>query len=385
MGFSRPPHRLAHVGGKRHFPAPSFWLHSNTHCEKARRGCAIHNTKACHRGGEYTRSIATGRMHNNNNTGSMVTVIQAHKGRLHKSSANGDDDGRVVVTATGTNEQAEHDLLPTSKVARSSSDERVVVAAKKSAELDKTMDTEQLSSLSSSSSSSSSSSISSKKSSPQTNDMPSPGLSPIQRKGSKDGATTNQSTKRPSAPVPQGLVALPVVTRSTRRQTFASAKAPSSKKERKAKSIIGETSPQSTASSSSDDNMMDLFAPPQPVLTRSRQSSAKVTKGNKKAAQDPPSSSPSTSSSKRRKSKASPKTPRDPKTGADAAERKAMSTTNKKQLASSGTLVHIPHPSQGDNFDPFATFHKSPTWAMDAMQTSIESAPARMPVSTQFG
>ena len=306
MGFSRPPHRLAHVGGKKHFPAPSFWLHSNTHCEKARRSCAIHSTKACHRGGEYTRSIATGRMHNNNNTGSMVTVIQAHKGgRLHKSSANGGDDGgRVVVTSTGTNEQAEHDLLPRSKVARSSSDGRVV-AAKKSAELDKTMETEQLSSLSSSSSSSSSS-ISSKKSS-QTNDMPSPGLSPIQRKGSKDGATTNnQSTKRPSAPVPQGLVALPVVTRSTRRQTFASAKAPSSKKERKAKSIIGETSPQSTTSSSSDDNMMDLFAPPQPVLTRSRQSSsAQATKGNKKAAQDPPSSSPSTSSSKRRKSKAS--------------------------------------------------------------------------------
>ena len=348
--------------------------------ESSQRLC---HSQACHRGGEYTRSIATGRMHNIDNTGSMVTVIQAHKGgRLHKSSANGGDNGgRVVVTSTGTNEQAEHDLLPRSKVARSSSDDRVV-AAKKSAELDKTMETEQLSSLSSSSSSSSS--ISSKKSS-QTNDMPSPGLSPIQRKGSKDGATTNnQSTKRPSAPVPQGLVALPVVTRSTRRQTFASAKAPSSKKERKAKSIIGETSPQSTTSSSSDDNMMDLFAPPQPVLTRSRQSSsAKSTKGNKKAAQDPPSSSPSTTSSKRRKSKASPKTPRDPKTGADAAERKAMSTTNKKQLASSGTLVHIPHPSQGDNFDPFATFHKSPTWAMDAMQTSIESAPARMPVSTQ--
>jgi hypothetical protein len=193
-------------------------------------------------------------------------------------------------------------------------------------------------------------------------------------------------------------VALPVVTRSTRRQTFASANAPA-KKERKAKSI-GETSPQSSTSSAVDENIMDLFAPPQPVRTRSRQSSvqtvnplatesssptAEVVAGGRssqrnKKAQDPPSSSPPSSNLKG-KSRSSPKTPLDPKAGADAADRKAMSTTNKK-YGSSATLVHVPHPSQGSNFDPFATYHKSPTWEMDAMQKSIESAPARMPVST---
>lgn len=328
----------------------------------------------------------------------MVTVIQkqmnsGRSSRRLRPSA-GDDDGRN--TSAGSNEQSEHDMvaetLPRSHVARSSSrahppshpGRAVAVAAKKSAELDETMDTEQLSSLSCSSSSSSS------KKSIRPSDMPSPGLSPIRRKGSMDA--TNQSSP---AVLPQGLVALPVVTRSTRRQTFASAQAPA-KKEKKVLPL-GESSPQSSTSSSNENNILDLFAPPQSDRARSRQSSAhapisratkpssskaEVVPGGRsqhknRKAQDPSLSPPPPSTGG--KPRLSPKTPLEPKTAADAAERKVMSTTNRKQHGSA-TLVHIPQ-SHGNDFDPFASFHKSPTWEIDAMQKSTESAPARMPVS----
>lgn len=301
-----------------------------------------------------------------------------------------DDDGRNTSAGSNANEQSEHDMvaetLPRSHAARSSSRAHPpshpgrAVALKRSAEFDDTMDTEQLSSLSSSSASSSSS-----KKSIRHGDMPSPGLSPIRRKGSRDA--TNQS----SAPVPHGLVALPVVTKSTRRQTFASAKAPT-KKEKKVLPL-GEGSPQSSTSSSNEKNIMDLFAPPQSDRTRSRQSSAlapnphatkpsssktEVVPGGRshRKAQDPPSSPPPPSMGG--KPRSSPKTPLEPKS---AAERKVMSTTNRKQHGSA-TLVHIPQSS--NDFDPFATFHKSPTWEIDAMQKSTESAPARMPVSSLF-
>ena len=332
---------------------------------------------------------------------SMVTVIQkqmnsGRRSRRLQPPSSDVDDGREM--SAGGNEQLEHDMvaevLPRSYAARSSSvaqhpshpteDDNRAVAAKKSAELDDTMDTEHLSSLSCSSSSSSFS----KKSMIRLTDMPSPGLSPIRRKGSRDA--TNQSS---TAPVPQGLVALPVVTRSTRRQTFASANAPA-KKERKVLPL-GEASPQSSSSSSSENNMMDLFAPPQSDRARSRQLSAHATnptsskaevapggRPQNRKAQDPPASSP-LPSSRGGKSRLAPKTPFDPKIGADATERKVMSTTNRKPHGSA-TLVHTPHPSQGNDFDPFATYHKSPTWEIDAMQKSTESAPARMPVSTMF-
>lgn len=324
----------------------------------------------------------------------MVTVIQKqmNSGRSSRRLRPSADDDDVRNTSAGNNEESEHDMaaetLPRSHASRSSSrahppsHPHQAVVAKKSAELDDTMDTENVSSLSSSPSFS----LSSKKSS-RPSDMPSPGLSPIRRKGSRDA--TNQST----APVPHGLVALPVVTRSTRRQTFASAKAPA-KKEKKVLPL-GEASPQSSTSSSNENNIMDLFAPPQSDRTRSRQSSAatkpssskaEVVPGgrsqqrNSKAAQDPSFSPPS--SSKGGKPRLSPKTPLEPKRGADAAERKVMSTTNRKQHGSA-TLVHIPQ-SHGNDFDPFATYHKSPTWEIDAMQKSTESAPARMPVSTRL-
>ncbi len=321
----------------------------------------------------------------------MVTVIQKqmNSGRSSRRLRPSDnDDGRKM--SAGSNEESEHDMaaetLPRSHASRSSSrahppsHQHRAFVAKKSAELDDTMDTENLSSLSGSSSCSSSS-----KKSLRPSDMPSPGLSPIRRKGSRDA--TNQS----SAPVPHGLVALPVVTRSTRRQTFASAKAPA-KKEKKVLPL-GEASPQSSTSSSNEDNIMNLFAPPQSDRTRSRQSSAatkpssskaEVVPGgrsqhrNRKAAQNPPFSPPPPS--KGGKPRLSPKTPLEPKRGADAAERKVMSTTNRKQHGSA-TLVHIPQ-SHGNDFDPFGTFHKSPIWEIDAMQKSTESAPARMPVST---
>jgi hypothetical protein len=357
----------------------------------------------------------------------MVTVIQAKmvsartSRRLQKSYAANNDDDRGTTDdgrdgSAGVRAQSEDDVatetLPRTKVAQSSSVARArypshpnakddrAAASMESAELElpavsksetqETMETEQLVSSSSA-----------KKSLAYTH-LRSPGLSPIRSKASKDGTKQSTTSSPSTAPVPQGLVAVPVVTRSTRRETFASAKAPS--KERKVKSAsIGDTSPQSSTSSPSvDEKIMDLFAPPQSIRTRSRQSSAQTinppppaerssstaevalgrSERNKKA-QD--SSSSLTPPSSKGTSRSSPKTPEDPKTGVDAAERKAMSTTNKRQYASA-TLVHIPHPSQhGSNFDPFETFHKSPPCEIDAMQKSTESAPARMPVSTMVG
>jgi len=346
----------------------------------------------------------------------MVSVIKAEmvsarsSRGLQKSAANDDDRGTTDARdgSAGVYQSKDDvtvETLPRSNVAKSSSVARPpsdptafddgAAVAKESAELEElpvvsksetheTMETVQ---------SSSSSASSEKRSLGDTKKMhmPSPGLSPIRFNATEQSTASSPTT----ASVPQGLVALPVVTRSTRRETFASAKA--LKKERTVKSeLIGETSPQSSTSSAGvDENVMDLFAPPQSARTRSRQSSSLtinppvaepfsstvevtggMSQGNKKA-QDSSSSKPEG------KCRSSPKTPQDPKTGVDAAERKAMSTTNKKQYASA-TLVHIPHPSHhGGDFDPFETYHKSPPWEIDAMQKSTESAPARMPISRQ--
>lgn len=222
---------------------------------------------------------------------------------------------------------------------------------------------------------------------PAEKEMPSPGLSPIQSEA-KEANRLSSSTVL----APQGLVALPIVTKSTRRETFASAKAPM-KKERKEPSTTHTSPLSSTSSSGDDENIMDLFAPPQSSRSRSRPSSTPTTdppayndivkaraqaKSRMKQAQT--LSSPLPPSSKG-KSRSSPKTPHNKKTGGVVTERNAMSTTNKKQCVG-GTLVHIPRQSPGDsNFDPFSTFHKSPPWEIDVMQKATESAPARMPVS----
>ncbi len=251
------------------------------------------------------------------------------------------------------------------------------------------------------------------KKSSSAGEMPSPGLSPIQNNTEKE--VTKETTSSSSSSIalaPQGLVSLPVVTRATRRETFATAKAPK-KKERKVKRSTGDNSPQSSTSSSGvDETIMDLFAPPQSTRTRSRPSSSSATtqaktvitassssslskaeaaggKSQQKQAQTTSSSTPSkfaATPSTKRKPRNSPKTPADTKkTGRGSAERKALSTTNKKQYAAAGTLVHLPRPSPyryGSHFDPFISFHKSPPWEIDVMQKSTESAPAKMPVST---
>ena len=328
----------------------------------------------------------------------MVTVLKgkaasSRNSRRHRSSANDGVDRQYA--SGGSNDQPEHEIaieaLPRSNAARSLSgahppshlaakDYRTVLANQSGA-IDETMDTEQLSSLSSSSS----------RKSVHRNDMPSPGLSPIHRRKESDDVANPLPTSAPTnAPVPKGLVAIPVVTRSTRRETFASAKAPM-KKERK-KKPIGESSPQSSTSSNGvDDNIMDLFAPPQSARSRSRQSS--VLASNPPAKKLSPSTSEVASTRPKRMKAAQVSTspPRNSKakslgtlqtplkTSSEAIERKAMSTTTKKQY--SRPMSHLHHPGHSDDFDPFATFHKSPAWEIDASQKTTESAPARMPVS----
>lgn len=358
----------------------------------------------------------------------------SRRGRPKKSSDNdSNDDGadhssRVV--SSGVTERAGQcngvDALPKPTATKKSSrngDKAAAAATNASAELElpavsKSETHETLEGVLSSTSSSPPHQHTKKSSS--ATEMPSPGLSPIQNTTEKE--VTKETTSSSSSSIalaPQGLVSLPVVTRATRRETFATTKAPK-KKERKVKRSTGENSPQSSTSSSGvDETIMDLFAPPQSTRTRSRPSSSSATTQAKtvrppeititassssslskaeaaggKSQQKQASSSTTPSKfaaatpSTKRKPRNSPKTPADTKkTGRGSAERKALSTTNKKQYAAAGTLVHLPRPSPyryGSHFDPFISFHKSPPWEIDVMQKSTESAPAKMPVSTSI-
>ena len=370
----------------------------------------------------------------------MVSVIEAtmgsarggsRRGRPKKSSDNdSNDDGaehssRVV--SSGVTERAHWssavETLPKSKATKKSNAATAATNAS-AAELElpavsKSETRETVEGVQSASSSPSPHQHTKKSSSAE---MPSPGLSPIQNNTEKEATKeTTSSSSSSIALAHQSIVSLPVVTRATRRETFATTKAPK-KKERKVKRSTGENSPQSSTSSSGvDETIMDLFAPPQSTRTRSRPSSSSVTqqaktvrppeititassssslskaeaaggKSQQKQAQTTTSSStPSkfaATPSTKRKPRNSPKTPADTKkTGRGSAERKALSTTNKKQYAAAGTLVHLPRPSPyryGSHFDPFISFHKSPPWEIDVMQKSTESAPAKMPVSTSI-
>lgn len=369
----------------------------------------------------------------------MVSVIKStmgsarggsRRGRPKKSDNDSNDDGaehssRVV--SSGVTERAHWssavETLPKSKATKKSKAATAATNAS-AAELElpavsKSETHETVEGVQSASSSPSPHQHTKKSSSAE---MPSPGLSPIQNNTEKEATKeTTSSSSSSIALAHQGIVSLPVVTRATRRETFATTKAPK-KKERKVKRSTGENSPQSSTSSSGvDETIMDLFAPPQSTRTRSRPSSSSATqqaktvrppeitittssssslskaeaaggKSQQKQAQTSTSSStPSkfaATPSTKRKPRNSPKTPADTKkTGRGSAERKALSTTNKKQYAAAGTLVHLPRPSPyryGSHFDPFISFHKSPPWEIDVMQKSTESAPAKMPVSTSI-